>query len=89
MTRPLTDHLQSPRAASDYHLAVLHGAGGFAPVAKTLKGLTDDEFWAMTAQLQALRVQDDRHTLRAILTDGFIRLYLIINSSCNDIMTGL
>ncbi len=48
---------------SNYHLAVADRAGGFAPVGKTFKGLTDDEFRAMTARLQALRVGDDGYTV--------------------------
>jgi DNA ligase-1 len=47
---------------SNYHLAVRDGAG-FAPVGKTFKGLTDEEFRAMTARLQALCERDDGHTV--------------------------
>ncbi|MGH2375138.1 MAG: ATP-dependent DNA ligase [bacterium] len=50
---------------SNYHLAVADegaehpdGAEGFAPVGKTFKGLTDEEFRQMTARLQALKLRD-------------------------------
>jgi DNA ligase-1 len=48
---------------SNYHLAVADGAGGFAPVGKTFKGLTDEEFRSMTARLQALQIGDDGYTV--------------------------
>ncbi len=48
---------------SNYHLAVAAGAEEFAPVGKTFKGLTDDEFRSMTARLQALRLDDDGYTV--------------------------
>jgi len=53
---------------SNYHLAVADGApphdtAGWAPVGKTFKGLTDDEFRAMTARLQALAIRDDGYTV--------------------------
>jgi DNA ligase-1 len=48
---------------SNYHLAVADGAGGFAPIGKTFKGLTDDVFRAMTARLQSLTVGDDGYTV--------------------------
>ncbi|MDR7481095.1 MAG: ATP-dependent DNA ligase [Armatimonadota bacterium] len=48
---------------SNYHLAVRDDSGGWAPVGKTFKGLTDDEFRAMTARLQALAVADDGVTV--------------------------
>lgn len=47
---------------SNHHLAVQH-AGGFAPVGKTFKGLTDAEHVAMTARLRALEVADDGYTV--------------------------
>jgi len=56
---------------SNYHLAVADdgvahpdGAEGFAPVGKTFKGLTDEEFRQMTARLQALKIQDDGYTVK-------------------------
>src|SRR6266581_3594487 len=48
---------------SNYHLAVADGAGGFAPVGKTFKGLTDKEFTGMTAKLQELQLADDGYTV--------------------------
>ena len=48
---------------SNYHLAVADGAGGFAHVGKTFKGLTDDEFRAMTDRLQLLKIEGNDHTL--------------------------
>jgi DNA ligase 1 len=48
---------------SNYHLAVRDEAGGFAPVGKTFKGLTDAEFAAMTARLAALAEADDGYTI--------------------------
>ena len=48
---------------SNYHLAVADGAGGFAPVGKTFKGLTDKQFGEMTVRLQQLQVSDDGYTV--------------------------
>jgi DNA ligase-1 len=48
---------------SNYHLAVADDAGGFAPVGKTFKGLTDEEFRSMTARLQGLQTGDDGYTV--------------------------
>jgi DNA ligase-1 len=48
---------------SNYHLAVADGAGGFAPVGKTFKGLTDKEFTEMTATLKELQVAEDGTTV--------------------------
>jgi DNA ligase-1 len=48
---------------SNYHLAVADGAGGFEPVGKTFKGLTDQEFTAMTARLTELMAADDGYTV--------------------------
>jgi DNA ligase-1 len=48
---------------SNYHLAVADGAGGFVPVGKTFKGLTDNEFTEMTARLKALETADDGYTV--------------------------
>ena len=48
---------------SNYHLAVADGAGGFAPVGKTFKGLTDTQFAEMTARLQELQQDDDGYTV--------------------------
>jgi len=48
---------------SNYHLAVADGAGGFAPVGKTFKGLTDKQFVEMTERLRALELGDDGYTV--------------------------
>jgi DNA ligase-1 len=48
---------------SNYHLAVADGTGGFAPVGKTFKGLTDKEFTEITARLKELTVADDGYTV--------------------------
>lgn len=48
---------------SNYHLAVLDESGGFAPVGKTFKGLTDQEFTEMTARLRRLELHDDGYTV--------------------------
>jgi DNA ligase 1 len=48
---------------SNYHLAVADGKGGFAPVGKTFKGLTDKQFTKMTSQLQELQLADDGYTV--------------------------
>ena len=48
---------------SNYHLAVADDAGGYAPVGKTFKGLTDKQFTEMTARLQALQLSDDGYTV--------------------------
>jgi DNA ligase-1 len=48
---------------SNYHLAVADGEGGFSPVGKTFKGLTDKQFTEMTARLQELKLADDGYTV--------------------------
>ncbi|HZD41949.1 MAG TPA: ATP-dependent DNA ligase, partial [Terriglobales bacterium] len=48
---------------SNYHLAVADGSGGFLPVGKTFKGLTDKEFKEMTARLKELQVADNGWTV--------------------------
>jgi DNA ligase-1 len=48
---------------SNYHLAVANDAGGFAPVGKTFKGFTDQEFTEMTARLKGLEAADDGYTV--------------------------
>ena len=48
---------------SNYHLAVADGAGGYAPVGKTFKGLTDRQFTEMTERLRALQTDDDGCTV--------------------------
>ncbi|HEY1235624.1 MAG TPA: ATP-dependent DNA ligase [Candidatus Binatia bacterium] len=48
---------------SNYHLAVADDGGGYAPVGKTFKGLTDKQFTEMTERLRALQVDDDGYTV--------------------------
>jgi DNA ligase-1 len=48
---------------SNYHLAVADNAGGYAPVGKTFKGLTDKQFTEMTERLRSLQVDDDGYTV--------------------------
>jgi DNA ligase-1 len=48
---------------SNYHLGVADGTGGFVPVGKTFKGLTDHEFREMTSRLRALMISDDKSTV--------------------------
>jgi DNA ligase-1 len=47
---------------SNYHLTVLDGEQ-FAPVGKTFKGLTDQQFAEMTARLGQLAIGDDGYTV--------------------------
>lgn len=48
---------------SNYHLAVANGNEDFAPVGKTFKGLTDEQFTEMTDRLQLLQLADDGYTV--------------------------
>ncbi len=48
---------------SNYHLAVADEGGGYAPVGKTFKGLTDQQFIEMTARLQAIQLSDNGYTV--------------------------
>jgi DNA ligase-1 len=63
---------------SNYHLAVADGAGGFAPVGKTFKGLTDKEFTEMTAKLQDLKLADDGYTVA-------VRPEIVVEVAYNEI----
>jgi DNA ligase-1 len=63
---------------SNYHLAVTDGAGGFAPVGKTFKGLTDKEFITMTAKLKELQVADDGYTVT-------VRPEIVVEVAYNEI----
>jgi DNA ligase-1 len=63
---------------SNYHLAVADAAAGWAPVGKTFKGLTDDEFRAMTARLRALAIRDDGYTVT-------VRPEVIVEVAYNEI----
>ena len=62
---------------SNYHLAVRDG-DGFADVGKTFKGLTDVQFAAMTARLQALATGDDGYTVR-------VRPEVVVEVAYNEI----
>ena len=49
---------------SNYHLAARDERnGGFVEVGKTFKGLTDDDFRAMTERLLALKIAEERGTV--------------------------
>jgi DNA ligase-1 len=63
---------------SNYHLAVADGAGGFAPVGKTFKGLTDQEFTEMTARLEELNTADDGYTVT-------VRPQVVVEVTYNEI----
>lgn len=63
---------------SNYHLAVADGAGTFAPVGKTFKGLTDKQFAEMTARLQALQEDDDGYTV-------IVRPEIVVEVAYNEI----
>jgi DNA ligase-1 len=63
---------------SNYHLAVADNAGGYAPVGKTFKGLTDKQFIEMTDRLKALRVSDDGYTVA-------VRPEVIVEVTYNEI----
>ena len=65
---------------SNYHLAVRDADGGLAEVGKTFKGLTDREFAAMTARLQALAVDDDGYTVR-------VRPEVVVEVAYNEIQS--
>jgi ATP-dependent DNA ligase I len=65
---------------SNYHLAVRDGEGGLAEIGKTFKGLTDREFAAMTARLQALAVGDDGYTVR-------VRPEVVVEVAYNEIQS--
>ena len=63
---------------SNYHLAVGAAAGGYAPVGKTFKGLTDKQFAEMTERLQALQVDDDGYTVS-------VRPEIVVEVTYNEI----
>jgi DNA ligase-1 len=63
---------------SNYHLAVLDPARGFAPVGKTFRGLTDEEFGAMTARLRGLALEDDGYTV-------IVRPEVVVEVAYNEI----
>jgi DNA ligase-1 len=63
---------------SNYHLAVADEAGGYAPVGKTFKGLTDRQFIEMTEKLRSLQVDDDGYTVS-------VRPEVIVEVTYNEI----
>lgn len=63
---------------SNYHLAVADEAGGYAPVGKTFKGLTDKQFGEMTERLRALETADDGYTVS-------VRPEVVIEVAYNEI----
>ncbi len=62
---------------SNYHLAV-RDADGWAEVGKTFKGLTDQEFAAMTADLWTRAREDDGYTVR-------VRPEVVVEVAYNEI----
>jgi len=63
---------------SNYHLAVVDDTGGFAPVGKTFKGLTDQEFGQMTVKLKALTIEDNGYTV-------VVRPEIVVEVAYNEI----
>jgi len=64
---------------SNYHLAARDPErGGLVEVGKTFKGLTDDQFEAMTARLLALKVDETRSTV-------FVRPEVVVEVAYSDI----
>jgi len=64
---------------SNYHLAARDEASGaFVPVGKTFKGLTDEQFRAMTARLLELKVHEERGTV-------FVRPEVVVEVRFTDI----
>jgi DNA ligase 1 len=64
---------------SNYHLAVRDAASGaFVPVGKTFKGLTDEQFRAMTERLLRLKVSEERGTV-------FVRPEVVVEVRFTDI----
>ena len=62
---------------SNYHLAVRDG-DAFADVGKTFKGLTDQQFVAMTERLWALATRDEGYTVR-------VRPEVVVEVAYNEI----
>jgi DNA ligase-1 len=63
---------------SNYHLAVADGSGGFLPVGKTFKGLTDKEFKEMTARLREIQTADNGWTVS-------VRPEIVVEVAYNEI----
>jgi DNA ligase-1 len=65
---------------SNYHLAVADDAGGYAPIGKTFKGLTDKQFGEMTERLRALQTSDDGYTVS-------VRPEVVVEVAYNEIQS--
>jgi DNA ligase-1 len=63
---------------SNYHLAARDGIGGFAMLGKTFKGLSDEQFRAMTERLLALKTGESR----GVVT---VRPEVVVEVAYNDI----
>ncbi len=63
---------------SNYHLAARDGRGGFGEVGKTFKGLTDEQFAAMTERLLALKTSESHGTVT-------VRPAVVVEVAFNDI----
>lgn len=64
---------------SNYHLAVRDEfSGNYLPVGKTFKGLTDEEFQAITGRLQALKISENRFTV-------FVKPQIVVEVAFNEI----
>ena len=63
---PLRSTTLEPRVTTvldNLLVATIDESGGYAPVGKTFKGLTDKQFIEMTARLQAIQLSDDGYTV--------------------------
>jgi DNA ligase-1 len=64
---------------SNYHLGALdEETGEFLSLGKTFKGLTDEEFEAMTNRLQALKIREDEYTV-------YVKPSVIVEVAYNEI----
>jgi DNA ligase-1 len=63
---------------SNYHLAARDNRGGFAMLGKTFKGLSDEQFRAMTERLLALKISESQ----GVVT---VRPEVVVEVAYNDI----
>ena len=64
---------------SNYHLAAYDKkTGNFAPLGKTFKGLTDEEFTHMTKALQEIKISGDKYTV-------YVQPKIVVEVAFNDI----
>lgn len=64
---------------SNYHLAVIDDEkGGFTPVGKTFKGLTDEEFEIMTRRLLDIKIHEDGYTV-------YVKPNIVVEVAYNEI----